>query len=212
MSNINLNLDEVNELQFSLSIKGSVNEQETKSPSIRFSIVESSTNFAFSFPATKIENDMVNISIPEMKNVFKENVEYKGKLEVFVGSRYFNPTTVNIAFKKSLQVEAKIVDTSTALKKVNVLTEEFTDIESIIKPAPTVRTPKVQVDQKILQKAVFSGVKPSPTPIVRKPVGVKSVSEEVVTENEDVEHDSDDPFEVYKKKLKSIIAEAVKEI
>jgi hypothetical protein len=209
---INLKLDEANELQFTLSIKGSTSENDGAKPNIRFSIVEAKSGIACSFPAQKVEGNTVTVTIPNIPSVFKESIEYKGKLEVFLGNRYFTPTVVDVVFDKPLQIEATLVKTA---KKQEEAEDTLLEVESVIKQAKKAETTKKQkpVDQKILQKAMFSEAKPVPTPsvnkkaVVRKPAAV--ASDETVLTEEKIDHN--DPLMAYKAKLKSMIATAIKE-
>ena len=110
MSNnqVNFNLDEESEIEFKLSVKGSTNLPNVK-PVMRFVISEMSENgMAVVLPAHPTESG-AKVSIPSLKQIFSENKEYVGKLEIIIGNRYFAPTSMNIGFTKSFDVQAEAV-------------------------------------------------------------------------------------------------------
>lgn len=217
MNKFDLKLDENNELQFALSIKGTITEGDSAHSEIRFSIVESKTGHIFSFPVVKKTDGDVSCLIPSMPEVFKEENDYTGKLEIFIGSRYFNPTTFNIKFIRSLQVEAIIMKTKENSSD-DTLEEDVDDSEiaSIIE-SPKKKALNKLTDKRLVQKAVFSNVEPVATPAVSKkptPTVAKKpvIHKEVSSLNEGALSNEDDVFEDYKKRLKSMIADAVKEV
>jgi hypothetical protein len=220
---INLKLDESNNLQFALSIKGSTTEPGANSPTVRFSITEKKTGFACSFPVEKKSDGIVSVVVPEMSTVFKEGSGYEGKLEIFVGNRYFTPTVVDVSFDKTLKFEAVLIKTAEDIES-SVEKEDLSlfEVDSVIKQPqktmPVVKQQRKAVDQKILQKAMFSESKPKPAPAPSKQV-VTSVTKKapvissnfanVVTE-EVIDHD--DPLVEYKNKIKSMIKSAVRNL
>lgn len=103
---INLKMDEDNSISFALSIEGySSDASLTSKPSVRFVMTEQ-RGAGFVLPA-KFENGEVSVDIPS-SNLYVEGCEYNGKLEVFLGNRYFTPAELLIQFEKPLKVEAKI--------------------------------------------------------------------------------------------------------
>ena len=101
-----LELDEVNNLDFEFSIKGSSTSPDKLSTIIRFCIEDKETKISYLFPTKKKENNTVSVLIP--KGILSESKQYEGKLEVLVGNRYFAPLVVDIELNKTLKVEAKI--------------------------------------------------------------------------------------------------------
>lgn len=107
---INLKMDEDNSVSFALSIEGySSDASLTSKPSVRFVMTEGRNGTGFVFPA-KFEDGEVCVDIPS-STIYSENCEYDGKLEVFLGNRYFTPAELSIQFEKPLKVEATIKGT-----------------------------------------------------------------------------------------------------
>ena len=102
-------LGEVNELKFRLSIKGSTSDPEAREPKVRFMVTETKTGLSVCFPMEVKEEGVVKVMIPSLPGIFRENTEYTGNVEVIVGSRWFNPTTVGLVFEQDMEVEASPV-------------------------------------------------------------------------------------------------------
>ena len=107
-------LKENNELKFMLSIKGSTSDPSATQPLVRFMVEDPSSGISMCFPMEKLEEGMVGVLIPDSIDVFKEDREYIGKVEVIVGNRYFTPTQVGLVFERELEIEASPVVTSSA--------------------------------------------------------------------------------------------------
>ena len=120
---LEMNLTEESEIGFKLKIEGSDAELSSNKPKIRFAITESKTGKGWIFNAEKsLSNDGVTITIPSMKGIVSEGADYKGKLEVILGNKYFTPTEVDIMFIDPVKVEASIVKNTT--KQTKQLKEE----------------------------------------------------------------------------------------
>jgi len=104
MSNINLLLDEENEITFALTVEGTTN-----SPAKCRLLVEKD-NMTLMFAPNYFQNDEVSVTIPPLKNIFKEGI-CDLKLEVIVEDKYFNPLTLKGYLEKSVEViaESKVV-------------------------------------------------------------------------------------------------------
>ena len=104
MSNINLLLDEENEITFALTIEGTTN-----SPAKCRLLVEKD-DITLMFAPNYFQNDEVSVTIPPLKNIFKEGV-CNLKLEVIVEDKYFNPLSLKGYLEKSVEViaESKVV-------------------------------------------------------------------------------------------------------
>lgn len=195
-----LKLNEGNDVKFKLSINGSVSNPAQTKVTTRFVVTENTTGISWMFPLERGEESGLFVaSIPEMPSVFSEDLDYTGKVEVIVGNRYFNPTNVAISFERGVQVDAAPLLTETQ--------EDISDhkaVESVIKPieeekkAPK-KKPELPFDESVIQEVMFSSPKqqqasanPQPLATSRKP--------------------RDPGREKYKSKLKSLIAEAWKEI
>ena len=100
MENIDLFLDDINELEFSVKVEGS----QKGDTSCRLLIED--TQMSLGFTGTFNNAGQVSISIPEMKHCLKEG-SYKAKLEVLVDDRIFKPLSFNINFKNSILVTAE---------------------------------------------------------------------------------------------------------
>ena len=112
MPNVKFNLDEDNDIQFKLAIRGSSTGLGNTTPIIRLIVSEKYGPRAMVFQGRARENGYVGVTIPSLSGIFAENNEYVGKLEIIVGNRYFSPTTIGMEFTRSLQVEA-VVDSVT---------------------------------------------------------------------------------------------------
>lgn len=135
-----LKLDESNELGFKLTIQGMSTEPNSSTPICRFVVMESGGSqdtMGYMFPVKKQDDGTVIVTIPPMKNIFKENKDYTGKIEILLGSRYFTPATMNIGFEKPVEVTVESV-------KPQIKKEEFEIfIEPIVinnKTEPVVKT------------------------------------------------------------------------
>lgn len=105
---IKLRMDEDNQLSFALSIEGYSSDPTLSSkPKVRF-ILEGK-GMGFVLPA-QFENGEVSVNLPS-SNLYEENQEYEGKLEVLLGSRYFAPAELTVQFEKPLKVEARVKGT-----------------------------------------------------------------------------------------------------
>lgn len=188
--------------------------------------------------STNNQDGVVSINIPPMHHIFHEGEGYEGKLEVYVGNHYATPTIVDIEFTKALQVEATLLDGSESIQsnqtpqngsqspsRGSYLMDEgmeIKEVESIIKkPVNNKKTKSVvkPVDTRILQKAMF--VEEESSTII--PESVVESKPKLVEKKEGVVDDGgkkdvvggnklDLQLEVYKKRIKSLIAGAVREI
>ena len=115
-SKLILNLNEQNELAFKISIEGSNSEVGSEKPNIRFLVREGSGEVSWVYPTYQDEDGdvIVNINKTEM---FSEDIEYHGKLEVILGNHYFVPAEVQLEFIKPLKVEAVVVASKKTLRE-----------------------------------------------------------------------------------------------
>jgi len=107
---IDLKLDETNNIEFEVSVKGLSSTNEQVNPITRFCITDNKSGISYMFPGTKKEDKIISFIIPETTNIFNESSNYDGKLEVLIGNRYFSPINVDVSFSKTLKVEAIIVN------------------------------------------------------------------------------------------------------
>lgn len=122
---VELKLNEENELSFRLSIEGS-DSLDTK-PVFRFVMTEADSDRGWIFPGKSEGDDLVNVRIPSLKETFSPTKKYFGKLEVIVGSHYFNPTEILVEFNTPLSVSAIPVTTSKNKKPKKVVKEEVVE-------------------------------------------------------------------------------------
>ena len=102
-----LDLNKQSEIGFEVNIAGTSTE-DVGSPIYRFLISDPETGKGNILPAKKnIDDDVVNIKLYPLKEGFLPNKNYRGKLEIIVGSLYFAPTEVDLFFTESMQVEVK---------------------------------------------------------------------------------------------------------
>jgi hypothetical protein len=151
-----LKLNEENELDFKLSIEGSVSDQDMAKPVFRFVMTENSSDKGWVFPVkTKYKgSDIFTVKIPALNENVKENSIYNGRLEVIMGNVLMVPTEVMMEFRKPIGVKALPITKSNTVsepapvlekkqEKSDAVLEE--EIDAIIGAAPkptTVPTPK----------------------------------------------------------------------
>jgi hypothetical protein len=187
-----LKLNKPNELKFSLAIEGISSDSEDSEPTkARFLITESKTGMSVAFPMSLSENGTLAVNVPSLSQVFQEGSDYTGEVEVIVGNRIFNPTTVQLEFRK------EIVVTATPVLTEDVDEEESVDVDAVIKPQAPSAPKKAQapINEKVALDALFTArSRPVVQPAPVKPEVKKRVlsPEQQATKNE----------------LKSLIAEA----
>ena len=119
-----LKLNEENELDFKLSIEGSVSDQDMAKPVFRFVMTENSSDKGWVFPVrTKYKgSDIFTVKIPALNENVQENALYNGRLEVIMGNVLMVPTEVMMEFKRPLGVKAMPINvpvTSETVKSKN---------------------------------------------------------------------------------------------
>jgi hypothetical protein len=141
---VELKLNEENELSFRLSIEGGA-ALDSK-PIYRFVMTETDTDRGWVFPGQQEGDSLVNVCIPSLKETFSPQKRYVGKLEVIVGSHYFNPTEILLQFNQPFSVSGVSVSKKSTTKS---------------KPLPTI----VKEDSdspKVISKMLTKTVPPSP--------------------------------------------------
>jgi hypothetical protein len=202
-------LGEQNELKFMLSIKGSTSDPAATQPKIRFMITEAKTGMSVCFPMERLEEGTVGVTIPGLQGVFREGADYTGQVEVIVGNRWFNPTTVGLVFEKEMEVEAAPILTEETKVAVEDLQEsaglgEETEDEfsAVIKPTPKPVKKPSAVNEGALLDVLFSEENPKPKPSPKAPaIPQKAVAKPV-----------DPSVAKMKNHLKSMISEAWSEL
>jgi len=163
-------LGEQNELKFMLSIKGSTSDPAATQPKIRFMITEVKTGMSVCFPMERLEEGTVGVIIPDLQGVFREGTDYTGQVEVIVGNRWFNPTTVGLVFEKEMEVEAAPILTEETKVAVEDLQEsagfgEEDEFSAVIKPAPKPAKKQPVVNEGALLDVLFSEEKSKTKPV-----------------------------------------------
>jgi len=206
-------LGEENELKFSLSIKGSTSDASATQPRIRFMVTETKTGTSVCFPMSKLEEGTMGVTIPDLPHVFKEGAEYTGQVEVIVGNRWFNPTTVGLVFEREMKVEAAplLEEETNPRLRVEDLQEALEGSEgedefaSFIKPEPT---PAKKKSHAPLDEEMARGVLFTEKPLVpAKPARAPSVAVQTP-----VKKPMDSGLQKVKNNLKSMISEAWDEL
>lgn len=151
---LNLFSNEENELSFQLMIEGTTTDGNLSKPVVRFQIEDEESGVAYSFPAITEGKEEIKVLIPPMERMVKEGKDYKGKLEVIIGTRYFVPTEVDVDFKKALRVESanvKVKHKSSPTETKKTLSEP--KVSSKIKSKVVTRSnPKPTQEQLKLRK------------------------------------------------------------
>lgn len=193
-------LGELNELKFKLSIKGSTSDPDAIEPKIRFLITEKQTGMSVCLPM-EMNEGLVKVTLPNLPGVFRENSEYTGNVEVIVGSRYFNPTTVGLVFEREMEVEAAPIFSEESrqlsveeLQEKKPQYESEDELSSVIKPNPT---KSVKGFDETMMKSVIFTEKQVQKPVIaipKKPIVVNATMQKT------------------KNYLKAMIAEAWEEL
>lgn len=161
-----LKLNEESEIDFKLSIEGSVSDQNMAKPVFRFVMTENSSDRGWVFPVkTKYKgSDIFTVKIPALNESAIEDVPYNGRLEVIMGNLIMIPSEVLLEFKRPFNVKAEVnsdmSETSTrspekpkakekVAKEKDSLEEDIDAVISMAKPqrpkpsAPTMTMPLV---------------------------------------------------------------------
>lgn len=154
MSKITLKLDESNDLKFKMNIQGTTSEPGATKPQVRFVLTEKDnpTAMGLLFPVLSTDGDTITFTIPALSGVVKVGAVYSGKVEVFIGSRFFVPVSMDIIFSKNLSVEVVAVkeEKETPMDVTDILTE-LEEKEAPKAPRRHVTLTKSQL-QKLIQE------------------------------------------------------------
>jgi hypothetical protein len=103
-------LNENNEISLQLSIEGTTSVEQFSKPDVRFVLEDKSLNgISWIYPPVINEDKTINVSVYGNESFLSEGKQYRGKLEVIIGNRYFCPQEFDVEFKKPLRVESKII-------------------------------------------------------------------------------------------------------
>lgn len=158
MKTVKLNFGELNELNFSYSIKGTTLEKLDSEKNFQFFLIDEENN-KHVFPIESLDSGRMKVSIPASSEL-KENTEYRGVLEVTVGTRIFHPLTIPIVFE-STKIEVQLLSETPDNTKEEIDFYEF--------------------NEAVLKQALFSEKKEPPKPIkmeVKPPVQKASPQKE----------------------------------
>ena len=151
---IQLNPAEENELCFEISIEGCTTKESVDKSIVRCHLAESISNgessLSYTFPASKIQNGSVRVTIPRLSHLIREDKTYTGSLEVIIGGQYFVPQTVDMSFERPLKVEAKniVVNNKPHNHQPDVLTEKVTAVQPP-RVSSKISTPQTKPVEKI---------------------------------------------------------------
>lgn len=197
---LELNLNEENELNFSVSFEGSVTDSDMSSPIFRFimtEVIEKSTEppkMSWLFPGKKLAENVISVKIPaSLKEGIAVNKKYHGKLEAIMGPLYFAPTEVMLEFKQPFKIEATAItvkkkpltsmaDSGGVSVKSNIIDNKpsanKTIIESNKKEIATTKNDieKEEIDSIILFETVPKECLPDPPGCPRKASNQKKVA------------------------------------
>lgn len=124
VSKLNLNLNEENELAFKISIDGS-SDIETIKPKFRLIVSEQDNGWGMIYPAVQGDDGNVIVRLSNTEK-FLEETNYRGKLEVILGNRYFIPAEVDIEFIRPLKVEAIVMTNKSSTLREEKMQKELT--------------------------------------------------------------------------------------
>lgn len=139
VSKLNLNLNEENELAFKISIDGS-SDIETIKPKFRLIVSEQDNGWGMIYPAVQGDDGNVIVRLSNTEK-FLEETNYRGKLEVILGNRYFIPAEVDIEFIRPLKVEAIVMTNKSSTLREEKMQKELTQT-SVSVSSVTVRNRK----------------------------------------------------------------------
>lgn len=138
---ITFNPAEESEIRFKIKIEGNIEELDRNQSVVRFALTEQKSGKGWIFNTNKSSdsenNDEIAITIPVLKGMVSEGLEYSGKLEVILGNHYFTPTEMDVDFKEPLKVEAtvsKITKSSPGAQNIIKEVEEKKPTESPVAP------------------------------------------------------------------------------
>lgn len=108
---------------------------------------------------------VVEVQIPRSLHLFKEGTEYLGNVEVLVGSRWFNPTTVQLVFERAEVEQEEGDEQPLDIQAEPILAETVQEenLDAVIRPEP-MRTPKGRINENLARGVLFSEIKP-PKPV-----------------------------------------------
>jgi hypothetical protein len=166
MSKITLKLDEANDLNFQFKVQGTSSEPGAAAPVFRFVVFEKARQdgMGYIFPVTaKEENGTITVTIPVLKDTFKEKEPYIGKVEVIIGTRLLVPTTLELEFVKSLAIEVTPILSNEAKEEEDdrkTVEELMPEIEALERPPEVKETvmgtgkKKITMTKKQLQTLI----------------------------------------------------------
>lgn len=95
---IQLELDEVNELVFKVSVQGA------DSMRVKTRMVCEADGLSYMFDGRELPDGDMRFVVPVMKGRLSEGVSYKSRVEVLVEDKYFSPVEFDLTFKQSVKV------------------------------------------------------------------------------------------------------------
>lgn len=99
---IEIKLEEASSLTLEMAIEGDV---KTDAPEMHFTVM--SEGLRYSFPATRHENGVYKVNVPQMLGKINEG-EYDAIVEIIVDGKYFKPLTETVKFTKEVKPIVKM--------------------------------------------------------------------------------------------------------
>lgn len=171
-----LKLNEESEIDFKLSIEGSVSDADMAKPIFRFVMTENNSDRGWIFPVkTKYKgSDIFTVKIPPLNESAKENTPYSGRLEVIMGNLIMVPTEVLLEFKRPFSVKAEIKSETAPTQESTELKTKTTPKTKVVAPPPkqeTTDTLEEDIDAVIsIAKPERPRVPLAPTPKPTAPI------------------------------------------
>lgn len=140
---IELELNESNELKFSLSVSGVIEPVNE----VRFTLNKGKKKL--SYPCV-LENEIVTVVLDDLK-LFGPG-EHKYDLEVFIGNQYYNPLSDVLKIKQGPKVESKVISSKKETHLTEVLSKPI-EVKKVEVKAKKEDTKEIKEDTKPKKKS-----------------------------------------------------------
>ena len=152
MALTSINLNETNDLEFSVSVRGAT----SNNAKTRFCVITEDKEIAFT---GTVDNGTVKFNIPALEKFLEAGV-YECKLEIMVDEYFFTPINETIEFKMPVSVsEATVISQSIKKEIPSVTIESIRVVESAIPVNTTKAIPTSSVTSKTVLEAISNIVK-----------------------------------------------------
>jgi len=152
MTLTSINLNETNDLEFSVSVKGAT----SNNAKTRFCVITEDKEIAFT---GIVDSGTVKFNIPALEKFLEAGV-YECKLEIMVDEYYFTPINETIEFKMPVSVsEATVISQSKDKALPSVTIDSIRVVESAEPVKTTKATPKPSVTSETVLESISNIVK-----------------------------------------------------